>query len=1004
MQVNPNIIYYLLRSFCSFVLLAIVLFLGSCQPKEPVVEGLRPEIYCAIDTAKMDANNNFGFNMEPIWGNQEIALGGFLTEKESYSGTHSVMLTKDKPYGLSVEFKEIQVDERLRISVWRKGKPNKSALVIQGDNKNSLYVAHKESSGKKEKGWEKMEYDVQVPPNVNSFKIYVWNISDDTVYFDDLRVRGIPDVVYPAYGSEQKLHLYFTDSKMEKFEKKRFAAFESGIHFSDGEWMKGIMSDENNVMPVKARLKGDWLDHLIGKKWSFRTKMRDDFTFKRMRVFSLQNPVTRYYIHEYFAHQLFNQEDVLTTRYGFTPLYVNGASLGIYAYEEHFAKQLIEYNLRREGPILKIDENPFWRERQQEMANKKTYTFPYYQAAKVDAFGLSKILAKPNLKSQFEIAHSLVYQYKNLSAPVEELFNIDVLAKYWALVDLTNGRHGLAWHNQRLYYNPVICKLEPINFDNFTDYYDENSNPIISAFEMNRSGSAEFLMLKQVFKSKVFLDKYLYYLEQYTDPLFLQGFIDSQMEDVKRFEKLIKEEFSSYQFNPEFILHNAEVIRPQLSKLRDNIAAGIYQKSPLNLEDLNGDTTYLPRIIPFFVNAYYSEEKIGLASIKVENFYGKEIEILGLADETYKMLYLFESPFNVSAYQGNVKDTTIDYRYTSTARQLAYRVLGHEEILFSELSLFRKNTNLSPYQELLRSFNIENCDLFEHRGDSLIVSGVHELTSKVLVPKGKIVVFEAGTQVNILNEGTIISHSPIYMLGTAEQAIKIYSSDTTANAFTVLQADQRSVLNHVVFEDLNTLEYDGWNLTGSVNFYESDVDISNCSFLKNHCEDALNIVRSDFHVTQSKFEDIYADAFDSDFCTGLLDYSSFDRIGNDAIDFSTSQIHIENCEIFNIQDKGISGGEGSTLWVKNTNIVNCNIGAASKDLSHVSLENVNIENCYYGLVALRKKPEYGAAVLESKKLKLVDCRIKYLIEKNSVLNYNGRKIDGVREKVADLFY
>ncbi|NPD44538.1 right-handed parallel beta-helix repeat-containing protein [Lentimicrobium sp. S6] len=1004
MQNHTHIIHSF-KWYFNIAFFAISIWFASCQFQD-TNDGLRPEIYCSVDSTALDEDNVFWYDSGMPLINQNMKLGGFLSSKESHSGVHSVLLTKEKAYGLSTDFENIKGDERFLVSVWRKGNSEGSALVVQGDIVKSLWIGQKEAIEIGENDWEKIEIEVQIPPNISLLKVYVWNINGDSVYFDDLRIKELGVVKYPDFKDDEKVHLYFSDSKMKKFNEKRYNAFMSRIHFSDGEWMKGVMSDENRVMPIKARLKGDWLDHLEGQKWSFRTKMRDDHTFKRMRVFSLQNPVTRYFVHEYFAHQLFNQEDVLTTRYGFTPVYLNGQSIGIYAYEEHFAKQLIEYNLRREGPILKIDENPLWRERQKEMTTDLIYNYPYYEAAKVGAFGLSKTLAKPNLKSQFEIAHSLVYQYKNLLSPVEELFNVDVLARYWALIDITNGRHGIVWHNQRLYFNPVICKLEPIDFDNFTDYYDEEEEPILSAFIMNKNwiGESEHQMLKHIFTSKVFLDKYLFYLEKYTDPIFLQEFIDSELEETSRYTKLIAEEFTTYDFDPHFIMRNAEILRPQLPKLRDSIESGVYDKTELIVENVKGDTTYLPAVIPFFVNAYYSQEQLGIANIKVENFFGKEIEVLGLADENSKMLYLFESPFYVQAYQGNMADTTIEYRYTSNANQLAYRVIGHEEILFSELSLFRKNTNPSPYQELLRNFNIETCELFEDRGDSLIVRGIHELTSKVLVPKGKVVVFEAGAQVNILNEGTIISHSPVYMLGTKEQPIKIYSTDTTANAFIVLQANKRSLLSHVVFEDLNTLEYDGWNLTGAVNFYESDVDITNCSFLKNHCEDALNIIRSDFHVTKSKFEDIYADAFDSDFCTGLLDYSSFDRVGNDAIDFSTSQIYIENCEITNIQDKGISGGEGSTLWVKNTNITNCNIGAASKDLSHVSIENVNIENCYYGLVALRKKPEYGTAVFDTKKLKLVNCQVKHLIEKNSVLNYNGRKIEGTREKVAEMFY
>ena len=38
-------------------------------------------------------------------------------------------------------------------------------------------------------------------------------------------------------------------------------------------------------------------------------------------------------------------------------------------------------------------------------------------------------------------------QYKNLSAPVSEIFDIKKLAKYYALIDITQAYHGFTWHN-----------------------------------------------------------------------------------------------------------------------------------------------------------------------------------------------------------------------------------------------------------------------------------------------------------------------------------------------------------------------------------------------------------------------------------------------------------------------------------------------------------------------------------------------------------------------------
>ena len=52
-------------------------------------------------------------------------------------------------------------------------------------------------------------------------------------------------------------------------------------------------------IPVKMRLKGDWVDHLRGDKWSYRVHVEGEDAFLGMRHFSIQNPATRNYLYEW---------------------------------------------------------------------------------------------------------------------------------------------------------------------------------------------------------------------------------------------------------------------------------------------------------------------------------------------------------------------------------------------------------------------------------------------------------------------------------------------------------------------------------------------------------------------------------------------------------------------------------------------------------------------------------------------------------------------------------
>ena len=200
-------------------------------------------------------------------------------------------------------------------------------------------------------------------------------------------------------------------------------------------------------------------------------------------------------------------------------------------------------------------------------------------------------------------------------------------------------------------------------------------------------------------------------------------------------------------------------------------------------------------------------------------------------------------------------------------------------------------------------------------------------------------------------------------MGEEEAPILIHSSDGTANGVTVLQAKNKSTINYTTFSNLNTLAYKGWNLTGAVTFFESDVDIRKSIFTKNHCEDALNIIRSTFLFENSTVSQTFADGFDADFCTGLVKHSYFYKTGNDGIDFSSSDITIEDCTIEKVGDKGISIGEEGKAKIRNTTIDGAVIGIASKDFSKVIVYSATLKNCEQGFSAYQKKPEYGGAYI-----------------------------------------
>ena len=91
--------------------------------------------------------------------------------------------------------------------------------------------------------------------------------------------------------------------------------------------------------------------------------------------------------------------------------------------------------------------------------------FPYFQQSTITVFKEGRTLKSDQLKKQFLDGAKLLNLFKEGSRDIDDIFDIDQLAKFYVLCEISGGSHALRWHNRRFYFNPVTQKLEPITFD-----------------------------------------------------------------------------------------------------------------------------------------------------------------------------------------------------------------------------------------------------------------------------------------------------------------------------------------------------------------------------------------------------------------------------------------------------------------------------------------------------------------------------------------------------------
>ncbi len=990
-----------MTGFCKHISpLLLIFYIAGCafeNNSKSEEEGFEYIYNCGAEEVD-NASSSF-----PEASGKSITFGNVnaLTDKAAHTGNYSLMLTREVQYGFNTEF-TVGPDEYVEVTAWRKCKRNGGAIAV-GLN-GELYAASRKYIEENEEGWQKVFIDFYTPPHLeeNNLNIFVWNIDEDTVYFDDIRIVHRNKKKYPQYDIYTALNIYTDDENLKYLNDKRLEAFKTKVLVNDEEdYSSAVMFDGQEFLNGEIRLKGDLLDHIQGDKWSFRVKLKSEFAWNHVRTFSVHNPATRYFLHEWLAHRIFATEDVLTTRYGFTPVIVNNQSRGIYAWEEHFEKHLVENMNRREGVIVRFDETLFWNRILEQNKSGNLYDIDYFGAAEITPFKDGSVMADSMKLLQTEEARKLMQQYKRFSAPVSEIFDVDLLARYYALMDITQAYHGFTWHNQRFYFNPVTCLLEPIAFDGYTEggIFKRINEPVISLLDPVKIDSLynEELLLYQVFADTVFNSRYLNYLKKYSDEEYIEGMIAKLRPESDSLTVLIQMEFPYYSFDFEFIRQQASVVNENIESIEANLPK--LGKAFKNINRNKFLKTYTSgvssNLTPLLVHAFYDKST---GKIDVLNYHAAEVSLIG----TLMINDLpedFNSGMALKAYDG-LNPYRITLNLSGVPYKLIFSVDG--DVMETEVSQWSYDENESFRQQLQKSN--ENAEL-SWQGDSLVFDGSYTYSKDVFIPGDKHVVLKAGTRINLTNGAGFFSFSAFHAEGTERNRVEIFSGDQNSQGFHVLQAAERSQFNHTRFYQLGNIRKGGWQTPSAVTFYEADVDFYYCTFEKNiDCDDALNTVRSDFYAESCVFLNTFADGFDSDFCTGKVVNSRFNYIGNDAIDFSGSQVTITGCEMTDVNDKAVSGGEHSKLLVEDCKIERATIGVASKDSSFVEVNNIEMFKAVYGFVTFIKKPEYGPASIVADNISMKRVMVFHQIEEGSVLTVNDQAIHGRERNLALKLY
>ena len=804
----------------------------------------------------------------------------------------------------------------------------------------------------------------------------------------------------PSYFQSQfdaptlpKMSINMKFRNVQQIEAKRTTALDQGFLFASSlDFVPATIRFDDTTVSVDMRLKGDELDHLQGNKWSYRLEVKGNSAILGIRRLSMHDPSRRNFLFEWAYLEHLRAEGVLAPRYSFADVTFNGEKLGIYALEEHFSKELLESQGRREGIVIRFDEASLWDQRALSYGNDADIFSADYTVSTIDAFRDTHIDQSPELIAQRSAAVGLLRGYAEGTLASSEVFDVQLMGRFLAVNELWAARHGLNWHNLRFYFNPLSGKLEPIGFDAHPNFdaspflvsdrvLDLTDDPAISEVyvqEMARISTAEYLT-----ELKSSLDSEYDRLNMALTKEF--GRLPSPWAGIEGRQRVIKGSINTavtvLAFQDDGTTDSTSVESVAKISARNALRLPV---EILGFKVGNGDLIPASEVIQELSEGGISDVRESSVIIR-----GTRREREELGDEFVRFVIQDIGPADSQGTES--VDSVV----------VVSRLLGLPDTRESIVHPYPPAFDVGILPERPSVEEVLTLHPFLAEGDSPgqlhVQSGRWNVVGDLVLPVGvRLIISNAAPTTLLFEEDSILFASePLIFLGTEHAPVILAPQVDSWSGVFVLEAEENSIWDRVQISGALSFQRSGWISTGAVTFYKSPVHLRNCQFVDIDAEDALNIVGTQFEITSCGFANLRSDGFDGDFVSGRVIDSSFQSIGGDGLDFSGSDVEITGVSVIEIGDKGISAGESSSVRVNGFTAESVGIGIASKDSSVVGGSQITIQSARLSaLAAYQKKSEYGPGNMTLDGVSVVDSSRVTLVQTDSWIRMNDRHVTG----------
>lgn len=636
---------------------------------------------------------------------------------------------------------------------------------------------------------------------------------------------------------------------------------------------------------------------------------------------------------EIIITELLREVGFISPRTSLVDVEINGAKSEM-IFQEKSVKELLEFNLRREGPILEGNEEFIFKFQSEILRDgtaqyKETYeamergtglqlarlSNSNWSMRSLNHFEISvKALSKlnqiyltflSNYKNEVNNFDFQEYGLSNKMLGASSENNIKKLNHFNILLHAAGADHALLPHNRKFYWNNVMNFFEPI-------YYDGN-------LDFNKA------IINQAFSEIIWFPYHGNILED----------------------------------------HNSLI--NQISNINiDNL----YKK--LEIKNLDIDKTILEKKIKILINnikkSYEKIEKIDKELI----VFNKNISF----DQIYKDFFI-----------KNLKKNNLNSKFVKFLDKDKDKIILQNcdvitSICNKKVYDFYNINDISELRSILES-SFEDEKYF-YEIDPFIK--IDESNTKILKIQNTDLIYSDEININYDEENGVLN------IFQKKEGSRIFFKNGSLNNITINFISNNSNGKLVDFP------IDKFGNTGCITFIGIEFKNVVLSSKNSNCEDAINILNSRGEIKYIDIKDSISDGLDIDFSQISIDKADISNSKNDCADFSMGKYNINEIKTVFCGDKSISVGENSIFTAKKVYSKFSDIGLATKDSSYSAIDFIDIQKTKFCIAAYNKKQEFTGGKIEVNQINCTDYSEEKFLDNNSIYKAQNKSLKTLIEK------